>query len=62
MMSLTLSESECKRQQGLSPGQELRKVLPCDDRSEHLLHSVHGSADHWSRGGMLSLLLFLLLQ
>ena len=52
MMSLTLSESKCKRQQGLSPGQELRKVLPCDDRFERLIHSLRGCAGHWSRVGM----------
>ena len=61
MMSLTLSEFKCKRQQGLSPGQELRKILPYDDCFEHPLHSVHGSADHWPCGGLLPWFLFLLL-
>ena len=61
MMLLTLSEFKCKRQQGLSPGQELRKILPYDDCFEHPLHSVHGSADHWPCGGLLPWFLFLLL-
>ena len=59
-MSLFLSEFECKKQQGLSPGQELWKVLPNDDRFEHLLHSMHGSADHWPSGGMYWVKLLLL--
>jgi hypothetical protein len=61
-MSLILTECKFKKQQGLSPGQELWKVFPNDDCFEHLLHSVHGSADHWPRGGMFSFLLLLLWQ
>ena len=52
MMPLTLSELECKRQQGLFSGKELWKILPCDDHSEHFLHSGIGSAGHWPSDGM----------
>ena len=54
LMSLTFSEFKRKKQQGLSPGQELRKILPYDDRFEHSLHPVHGCDDHWRHSGLLS--------
>ena len=46
-------EQMCKEQQGVFQSQDLRKVLPNDDRFEHSLHSVLSSVYHWHRGGML---------
>ena len=53
-MLLILPELECKKQQGLFSGQELWKILPCDDHIERSVHSGLGSAGHWPSDGMSS--------